>query len=59
MVYTHMKIGAKMKQQYVAPSLEILGSLSDLTLNEKEIGPTFDGTYLRLHGKKETLQNVS
>jgi hypothetical protein len=46
-----------MKKSYVAPSLEVLGSLSDLTLTVKELGPANDGFYLRPGHK--SLQNAS
>lgn len=58
-VYTNPKKGDRMRQQYVAPSLEVLGSLGGLTLatEEKELGPSNDGFYLRPGHK--SLQNVS
>jgi hypothetical protein len=44
-----------MKAQYVAPSIEVLGSLSELTLREKEYGTPNDGDYL----SKASLTTVS
>jgi hypothetical protein len=41
-----MKKGQAMKKEYVAPSLKVLGSLSDLTLRGKSIGTPNDGIYL-------------
>ena len=35
-----------MKQPYVAPSIKVLGSLSELTLREKEFGTPNDGDFL-------------
>lgn len=35
-----------MKQKYVAPSIEVLGSLSELTLRNKEFGTPNDGDFL-------------
>jgi hypothetical protein len=52
LVYTDTKKGRKMTQQYVAPSVKLLGSLSDLTLEEgKVLGAPHDGKYF--HGKLE------
>jgi len=50
-----------MEKDYVAPSLEVLGSLGDLTLAtpEKEFGPHNDGFFLRIDHKKKSLQNAS
>jgi hypothetical protein len=50
-----------MEQDYVAPSLEILGSLSDLTLKlRKSIGGTSDGIYLvEKDGNEVGLGNYS
>jgi len=45
LVYTDPKKGRKMKQQYVAPSLKVLGSLSDLTLKGKTTDTTPDGFF--------------
>jgi hypothetical protein len=47
-----------MKAQYVAPSIEVLGSLSELTLTgtrEKEVGSPNDGDYLRGVGGLTTV----
>jgi hypothetical protein len=44
-----------MKSPYVAPSIEVLGSLSELTLREKEIGTPSDGDYLRGVGSLTTV----
>jgi len=62
-VYTDTQEGTTMKQRYAAPSLKVLGSLSELTLGigpDKELGATPDGTYLFEHKKKVgPLGNVS
>jgi hypothetical protein len=45
-----------MESQYVAPSIKPLGSLSELTLREKEVGTPNDGDYLRAgHGSLTTV----
>jgi hypothetical protein len=44
-----------MKSQYVAPSIKVLGSLSELTLREKEVGTPNDGDYLRGVGSLTTV----
>jgi hypothetical protein len=43
------------KQPYAAPSIEVLGSLSELTLREKEFGTPNDGDFLH----KESLTTIS
>jgi len=44
---THPKEAAvTKKRKYVAPSIEVLGSLSELTLREKEFGVPNDGDFL-------------
>jgi hypothetical protein len=40
------------KDRYVAPSIEVLGSLSELTLREKEFGVPNDGDFM--YGKSLT-----
>ena len=46
---------ASVKHEYVAPSIEVLGSLSELTLREKEFGTPNDGDFLG----HESLATVS
>lgn len=50
-------MGVSVKAQYVAPSIEVLGSLSELTLTlrEKEVGTPNDGDYLRGVGGLTTV----
>ncbi len=52
-VYTDWSHSVKSK--YVAPSIEVLGSLSELTLREKEVGSPNDGDYLRGVGGLTTV----
>lgn len=45
-----------MKAQYAAPAIEVLGSLSELTLSrEKEVGTPTDGDFLRGVGPLTTV----
>jgi len=50
-----------MKSQYVAPSIEVLGSLSELTLKNriKALGNPNDGDYLGSETPGNSLTTVS
>jgi hypothetical protein len=52
MVYTDRS--DRVKTQYVAPSIEVLGSLSELTLRFKEVGTPNDGDFLAKGGASLT-----
>jgi len=48
-----------MKQQYEAPSLKVLGSLSSLTLRVKTIGEPTDGEFFRGKLEEGYLKTIS
>lgn len=56
---TIKRTGANMDKQYVAPSIKVLGSLSELTLREKSLGTPNDGDFLRGPHGKESLTEAS